>query len=79
MDFPPFYLDHIAGGRLLIGVIATLHVLINHPLAVGAYPLILLMEWWAHRSGNKALEALATDKKFLLRTQGGRGRISIVR
>ena len=66
MDFPPFYLDHIAGGRLLIGVIATLHVLINHPLAVAAYPLILLMEWWAHRSGNKALEALAYKILFVV-------------
>lgn len=66
MDFPPFFLDHVAGGRLLIGLIATLHVLINHPLAVGAYPLLLLMEWWAHRTGNKALETLAYKILFVV-------------
>lgn len=23
MDFPPFYMDHVAGGRLIIGIIAS--------------------------------------------------------
>ena len=38
MDFPLFYLDFI-GNRMLIAIVAVVHVLINHPLAVGAYPL----------------------------------------
>lgn len=66
MDFPPFYIDHIAGGRLIIGLIATLHVLINHPLAVGAYPLLTLMEWWGVRTRNKALDELAYKITFVV-------------
>ena len=42
MEFPPFHLDFF-GNRMLIGVIAVIHVLINHPLAVGAMPLVTLM------------------------------------
>lgn len=66
MDFPPFFIDHLAGGRLLIGVIATLHVLINHPLAVGAYPIILLLEWWGVRTKNPALDRLAYKITFVV-------------
>lgn len=66
MDFPPFFIDHIAGGRLIIGVIATLHVLINHPLAVGAYPVITLLEWWGQRTKNKALDELAYKITFVV-------------
>ena len=39
MDFPVFHLD-VLGNRVLIAVIATVHVLINHMLAVGAAPLV---------------------------------------
>jgi hypothetical protein len=44
MDFPIFHLD-LMGNRGLIAVIAILHVLINHGLAVGMMPLIAAMEW----------------------------------
>lgn len=58
MDFPLFHLDFF-GNRTLIGVIAVIHVLINHPLAVGAMPLITLMEWWGHRTGQTRWDTLA--------------------
>ncbi|MDB6079613.1 MAG: Cytochrome [Akkermansiaceae bacterium] len=66
MDFPSYYLDHLAGGRLIIGIIACIHVLINHPLAVGAYPLLTYMEWWAHRHGRKDLDELARKITFVV-------------
>lgn len=59
MDFPPYYLDHLAGGRLIIGLIASIHVLINHPLAVGAYPMLCYMEWWAHKNNRPDIDRLA--------------------
>ena len=66
MDFPPYYLDHIAGGRLIIGLIACLHVLINHPLAVGAYPLLTFMEWWAHKYRRPDIDQLAYRITFVV-------------
>ncbi len=44
MDFPIFHLDFL-NNRFLIGIIAVLHVIINHPLAVGGIPLVTLIEW----------------------------------
>lgn len=58
MDFPLFHLD-ILGNRLLIAFIASVHVLINHALAVGAVPLIALLEWRAWRRGDAALDGVA--------------------
>jgi mono/diheme cytochrome c family protein len=58
MDFPIFHLDFI-GNRLLIAIIAVLHVFINHPLAVGAMPLITLLEWWGHRKRDLEWDRLA--------------------
>lgn len=66
MDFPSYYLDHMAGGRLIIGLIASLHVLINHPLAVGAYPLLAWMEWWAHRNNRPDIDRLAYRITFIV-------------
>ncbi len=66
MDFPSYYLDHVAGGRLIIGIIASLHVLINHPLAVGAYPILTFMEWWAHKHGRKDVDELAYKITFIV-------------
>lgn len=66
MDFPLFYIDHLAGGRVIIGLIATLHVLINHPLAVGAYPLLTYMEWWAYKNSNQKLDELAYKITFVV-------------
>lgn len=66
MDFPPYFLDHVAGGRLIIGIIASIHVLINHPLAVGAYPLLAYMEWWAHKHRRPDIDELARRITFVV-------------
>lgn len=58
MDFPVFHLDFMSN-PMLIAVIAVTHVFINHPLAVGAIPLIALMEWWGHRNRDQAWDDLA--------------------
>ncbi len=49
MDFPIFHIDFI-GNRMLIAVDAILHVIINHALAVGALPIIVLLELIGIRS-----------------------------
>jgi mono/diheme cytochrome c family protein len=48
MDFPIFHLDFF-GDRLLIAIVAVLHVLINHAMAVGGIPLVVWLEWRAFR------------------------------
>ncbi len=49
MDFPLFHLDFM-GNRMLVAVIAILHVLINHAIAVGFIPLITLLEYLGFKS-----------------------------
>jgi mono/diheme cytochrome c family protein len=44
MEFPIFHLDLI-GNRLLIAVIAIIHAIISHSMAVGGIPLIAWLEW----------------------------------
>jgi mono/diheme cytochrome c family protein len=44
MDFPLFHLDFM-GNRMLVAVIAIIHVIINHALAVGFIPLITFLEF----------------------------------
>ncbi len=44
MDFPLFHLDFM-GNRMLVAVIAILHVIINHALAVGFAPLVTILEF----------------------------------
>ena len=44
MDFPLFHLDFM-GNRMLVAIIAILHVVINHALAVGFAPLVTLLEF----------------------------------
>jgi mono/diheme cytochrome c family protein len=44
MDFPLFHLDFM-GNRMLVAVIAILHVIINHSLAVGFAPLVTILEF----------------------------------
>src|SRR5690554_5464516 len=44
MDFPLFHLDFM-GNRMLVAIIAIVHVLINHALAVGFAPLVTLLEF----------------------------------
>lgn len=43
MDFPIFHIDFI-GNRMLIAADAILHVIINHAFAVGALPVVALLE-----------------------------------
>ena len=49
MDFPIFHLDGL-GNRGLIALIAVLHVIINHGLAVGMMPLVAAMEWYGEKT-----------------------------
>jgi cytochrome bd-type quinol oxidase subunit 1 len=58
MDFPVFHLDFL-GNRMLIAMIAVLHVVINHSLAVGAMPLVAAMEWWGHKKNDERWDRLA--------------------
>ncbi len=58
MDFPIFHLDFL-GNRLLIALIAILHVYMSHALAVGSIPLITIMEWRGMRTGDERWDRLA--------------------
>ena len=58
MDFPVFHLDFL-GNRMLVAMIAVLHVCVNHALAVGAMPLITVLEWWGYRRGDERIDRLA--------------------
>ena len=58
MDFPVFHLDFL-GNRMLVALIAVLHVFINHSLAVGAMPLVTLLEWWGHHTRDETVDRLA--------------------
>ena len=44
MDFPLFHLDFM-GNRMLVAIIAIVHVIINHALAVGFIPLVTFLEF----------------------------------
>lgn len=48
MDFPVFHLDFM-GNRMLMAIIAILHVLVNHAIAVGFIPLVTLLEYRGYR------------------------------
>jgi hypothetical protein len=62
MDFPLFHLDFM-GNRMLVAVIAILHVLINHALAVGFAPLVTLLEFRGYlKSKTKPEEGKAWDE-----------------
>ena len=65
MDFPIFHFDFI-GNRMLIAITAIIHVMINHPMAVGAIPLATLLEWRAHKSRSLALDNLAYKITFVM-------------
>lgn len=65
MDFPIFHLDFI-GNRMLIALTAIIHVMINHPMAVGAIPLATLLEWRAFKNGSPALDELAYKITFTI-------------
>lgn len=58
MDIPAFHLDFL-NNRVLIAVIAILHVVINHAMAVGGIPLVAYLEWRAIKSEEDAWDDLA--------------------
>lgn len=64
MDFPLFHLDFF-GNRLLIAVIAIVHVFHSHPLAVGAIPLVTGLEWWGWRNDSRRIDDLARRILFV--------------
>jgi hypothetical protein len=43
VDFPVFHLD-LLNNRVLIALVAISHVLINHGMAVGGIPLVVMLE-----------------------------------
>ena len=65
MNFPVFHLDGL-GNPILVALIAVIHVLINHPLAVGIAPLIVGLEWWGYRTGVKTWDELAYRVLFVI-------------
>jgi mono/diheme cytochrome c family protein len=68
MDFPIFHLDFF-GDRLLIAIVAILHVLINHAMAVGGIPLVLYLELHGSRQNDplrrQAFDELARRLMFM--------------
>jgi Cytochrome C oxidase, cbb3-type, subunit III len=58
MDLPVFHLDFL-NDRMLIAIIAILHVVINHSMAVGGIPLIAFLEWRGITSGDTSWDDLA--------------------
>lgn len=58
MDLPVFHLDFL-NNRMLIAVIAILHVVINHGMAVGGIPLIVYLEHKGLRTGDDGWDGLA--------------------
>ena len=58
MDIPVFHLDFL-NNRVLIAVIAILHVVINHAMAVGGIPLVSYLERRSLRTGDSAWDQLA--------------------
>jgi hypothetical protein len=64
MDFPIFHLDFL-NNRVLIAIIAILHVLINHALAVGFIPMVTFMEWLGFKTQNERWDKLAYKIMFV--------------
>jgi mono/diheme cytochrome c family protein len=58
MDLPVYHLD-LLNNRMLIAIIAVLHVVINHGMAVGGIPLISYLEWRGLKSGDESWDRLA--------------------
>ncbi|MBN1822423.1 MAG: c-type cytochrome [Prolixibacteraceae bacterium] len=53
MDFPLYHLDFM-GDRMLIAIIAILHVIINHGLAVGFIPLVTFLEFRGYQKSKES-------------------------
>jgi mono/diheme cytochrome c family protein len=58
MDLPLFNAAFF-GNRLLVAMIAIVHVWINHAFAVGMAPLVVSLEWWAWRHDRPEWDELA--------------------
>ncbi len=58
MDFPVFHLD-LLGNRMLIAVIAIIHVIMSHTMAVGGIPLITYLEWRGVKENDERWRQLA--------------------
>ncbi len=58
MDVPVFHLDFL-NNRMLIAIIAVLHVVINHGMAVGGIPLVAYLERRGVKTGDPAWDTLA--------------------
>src|SRR6218665_2286948 len=64
MDFPIFHLDWL-NNRMLIAIIAIIHVMINHGLAVGFMPLITWLEQkGVKNSGREKITDLDWDNRI---------------
>jgi len=58
MDFPVFHLDFL-NNRMLIALVAILHVVVNHGMAVGGIPLVAYLERRGEETGDPSWDALA--------------------
>lgn len=58
MDLPVFHLDFL-NNRVLIALIAVLHVVVNHGMAVGGIPLVAYLERMGTRTGEPGWDRLA--------------------
>ncbi len=58
MDIPIFHLD-LLNNRSLIAIIASIHVVVNHALAVGGIPLVAYLEWRGLRDPEVDWDTLA--------------------
>lgn len=64
MDFPIFFFNQV-GNQLLLEVVGVLFVFISHSIAVGGFPLLVLLEWLGLRSGEKEYDDLAQKINFV--------------
>ena len=58
MDLPVFHLDFL-NNRMLIAIIAVVHVIINHAMAVGGIPLVATLEWRGVKTGDASWDQVA--------------------
>lgn len=64
MDFPIFHIDFL-GDRFIIAMIAIVHVIINHALAVGLIPLVTYLEHLGYKREDDRLDKLAYKIMFV--------------
>ncbi|NBO39322.1 cytochrome c [bacterium] len=64
MDFPIYHLDFL-NNRMLIAVVAILHVIINHAMAVGGIPIVVYLERKAFLNKDARWDHLAKKVMFI--------------